>query len=267
MAKVDSINKGSLQIGEVFTENGNLRAVRPDEAGCSVDSVKYSGGTLTQLNEGVSQLSLNRSGFKVGIGNATDNLRGIGVHSTAGVSNGIQPDERNRQDGICPYAETEICSLPPDPCSLTPAPCPLDTGFRVLKLDDTNMNDIYYEAGEYTQDMLAMMESNIKPDRTDMDLLFGCLIDWGLPLSMPHTHEVIDACLPDRQGFTVHTYNNGDLIACFAEHVSEKTVREIAGRNPLRAVFRDSGFADSPEKINVSEIFKLLAPNTKVRVI
>ena len=77
---------------------------------------------------------------------------------------------------------------------------------------------------------------------------------------MPHTHEQID-------GFTVHTYNDGDLIACFADNVSETAIREIASRKPLRAVFRDSSFASSPEKINVFEIFKLLAPNTNVRVI
>ncbi|MDR1764901.1 MAG: site-specific DNA-methyltransferase [Lachnospiraceae bacterium] len=136
----------------------------------------------------------------------------------------------------------------------------LDIGFRVLKLADTNMNDVYYAAGDYTQDLVAMMEGNIKPNRTDMDLLFGCLLEWGLPLSMPHTHENID-------GFTVHTYNGGDLIACFDEKISERAIREIAGRKPLRAVFRDSSFTSSPEKINVFEIFKLLAPNTTVRVI
>ena len=136
----------------------------------------------------------------------------------------------------------------------------LDVGFRVLKLDDTNMNDVYYAAGDYTQDLIMQMESNIKPDRTDMDLLYGCLLDWGLPLSMPHSHEKID-------GFTVHTYNDGDLIACFEERISEKAIREIANRKPLRAVFRDSSFNSSPEKINVFEIFKLLAPNTNVRVI
>ena len=136
----------------------------------------------------------------------------------------------------------------------------LDTGFRVLKLDDTNMKDVYYAATEYTQDLIALMEDNIKDDRTDMDLLFGCLLDWGLPLSMPHTHEVID-------GATVHTYNNGDLIACFADKISDTVVRTIAERQPLRAVFRDSSFTSSPEKINVKEIFKLLAPNTNVKVI
>ena len=136
----------------------------------------------------------------------------------------------------------------------------LDIGFRVLKLDDTNMKDVYYAAGEYTQDLLAGMEDNIKDDRTDMDLLYACLLDWGLPLSMPHTHEKIES-------FTVHTYNDGDLIACFDKQISDAVVKEIARRQPLRAVFRDSSFTSSPEKINVEEIFKLLAPNTNVRVI
>ena len=136
----------------------------------------------------------------------------------------------------------------------------LDIGFRVLKLDDTNMKDVYYAAGEYSQDLLALMEDNIKEDRTDMDLLYACLLDWGLPLSMPHTQEKLD-------GFTVHTYNGGDLIACFDKNISDAAVREIAKRQPLRAVFRDNSFASSPAKINVEEIFKLLAPKTSVRVI
>ena len=129
----------------------------------------------------------------------------------------------------------------------------LDIGFRVLKLDSTNMKDVYYAPGYYDQDFLHQLESNIKDDRTDLDLLFGCLIDWGLPLSLPYKSEQIDGC-------TVHTYNDGDLIACFDANVPESVVKEIAQRKPLRAVFRDSGFESSPEKINVFEIFKLYMP-------
>ena len=129
----------------------------------------------------------------------------------------------------------------------------LDIGFRVLKLDDSNMKDVYYAPDDYDQGMLAGLESNIKEDRTDLDLLFGCLIDWGLPLSLPYSSEKIDGC-------TVHTYNDGDLIACFDANIPESVVKEIAKRKPLRAVFRDSGFASSPEKINVFEIFKLYMP-------
>ena len=143
---------------------------------------------------------------------------------------------------------------------------PVDTGFRVLKLDDTNMKDVYYAPDDYDQGMLAGLESNIKDDRTDLDLLFGCLIDWGLPLSLPYKSEQLGGC-------TVHTYNDGDLIACFDANIPESVVKEIAKRKPLRAVFRDSGFASSPEKINVFEIFKLYMPedandiSKRVRVI
>lgn len=142
----------------------------------------------------------------------------------------------------------------------------LDIGFRVLKLDSTNMKDVYYAPCDYDQDFLHQMESNIKDDRTDLDLLFGCLIEWGLPLSLPYKSEQIDGC-------TVHTYNDGDLIACFDANVPESVVKEIAQRRPLRAVLRDSGFASSPEKINVFEIFKLYMPedagdiSKRVRVI
>lgn len=136
----------------------------------------------------------------------------------------------------------------------------IDTGFRVLKVDDSNMNDVYYAAGDYTQDMLTMLETNVKSDRTDYDLLFGCLLEWGLPLSMPYKSEQIDGC-------AVHTYNEGDLIACFDESIPDSVIREVAKRQPLRAVFRDGSFKDSPSKINVGEIFKVLAPDTRVKVI
>ena len=128
-----------------------------------------------------------------------------------------------------------------------------DVGFRVFKLDDSNMKDVYYSAEEYSQDTLDEMVSNIKEGRTALDLFFGCLLDWGLPLSMPYHSEEIDGC-------TVHTYNDGDLIACFDKNIPESVVKEIAKRKPLRAVFRDAGFADSPAKINVFEIFKLYMP-------
>ena len=136
----------------------------------------------------------------------------------------------------------------------------LDTGFRVFKLDSGNMNDVYYAAGDYTQGLLTMLESNVKSDRSDLDLLFGCLLEWGLPLSMPYKSEMIDGC-------AVHTYNDGDLIACFDENIPDTVIKEIARRQPLRAIFRDSSFRNSPAKINVGEIFKMLAPDTRVKVI
>lgn len=136
----------------------------------------------------------------------------------------------------------------------------IDIGFRVFRLDDSNMTDVFYSVDEYSQDLLLNLESNIKSDRNDLDLLFGCLIEWGLPLSLPYNSEEIE-------GYTVHNYNNGDLVACFNENIPESVIKYIAKKQPLRAVFRDSSFANSPSKINVGEIFKALAPDTRVKVI
>ena len=163
-------------------------------------------------------------------------------------------NERGYKPTICSIAEERIRRAGDKIKSESPMTTQdLDIGFRVLKLDDTNMKDVYYAPDDYDQGMLAGLESNIKDDRTDLDLLFGCLIDWGLPLSLPYSSEQIDGC-------TVHTYNDGDLIACFDANIPESVVKEIAQRRPLRAVFRDSGFASSPEKIIVFEIFKLYMP-------
>ena len=135
-----------------------------------------------------------------------------------------------------------------------------DGGFRVFKVDDSNMKDVYYAPAEYSQSLLDKLESNIKDDRTDLDLFFGCILDWGLPLNLSYTSETIENC-------SVHTYSDTALIACFNDNIPESVIKEIAKRKPLRVVFRDSSFADTPSKINVTEIFKLLSPDTRVKVI
>lgn len=136
----------------------------------------------------------------------------------------------------------------------------LDIGFRVLKLDSSNMKDIYYSADEYDQGMLENMQSNTKEDRTDLDLLFGCLVDWGLELDKPYTIKEIN-------GHKVHIYNDGDLVACFEKDLDMKTIDEIAKLQALRVVFCDNSFIDSATKINVAEHFKMIAPDTDIKVI
>ena len=136
----------------------------------------------------------------------------------------------------------------------------LDIGFRVLKLDSSNMKDIYYSADEYDQGMLENMQSNTKEDRTDLDLLFGCLVDWGLELDKPYTIKEIN-------GHKVHIYNDGDLVACFEKDLDMKTIDEIAKLQALRVVFSDNSFVDSATKINVAEHFKMIAPDSDIKVI
>ena len=136
----------------------------------------------------------------------------------------------------------------------------LDIGFRVLKLASTNMKDVYYTPAELTQKLLANTENNIKDDRTDMDLLYGCLLDWGVELSLPHETKQIGGC-------AVHFVNRTDLIACFDANVPEPVIRAIAAEKPVRVVFRDSSFKNISDKNNVTEIFKAVSPDTTVKVI
>jgi len=135
-----------------------------------------------------------------------------------------------------------------------------DFGFRVLKLDSSNMEDVYYTPREYKQDHIDAFESNIKPDRSPEDLLFQVMLDWGLDLALPVTVEKV-------KGKTVFFADGNALAACFDDNVTESVVKAIAGKKPLRVVFRDSSFASDSTKINVEEIFKLLSPSTEVKAI
>ena len=125
----------------------------------------------------------------------------------------------------------------------------LDTGFRVFRLDEGNYEDVNRSPKEFKQDQLDLFLNNIKTDRNDLDLLFGCMLDWGVQLSLPMTQEVVD-------GKTIYTVNDGDLVACFAENVSEDVVKAMADKMPLRVIFRDSCFAQDADKINIYETFK-----------
>ena len=136
----------------------------------------------------------------------------------------------------------------------------LDIGFRVFRVDSSNMKDVYYQPEELDQQSMFDLVSNIKDDRTDLDLIYACLLDWGVEIHLPHTSTDLDGC-------TVHNVDNGALMACFSPNVPRSVVEYMAKQQPLRAVFRDSAFASDDAKINVTEIFKNLSPDTKVKVI
>jgi adenine-specific DNA-methyltransferase len=133
-------------------------------------------------------------------------------------------------------------------------------GFRVLKVDTSNMQDVYYRPDEFTKDLLIKQVDHIKADRTPEDLLFQVLLDWGVDLSLPIARETIE-------GKTVFFVDGNALAACFDLGVTETLVKQIAGRKPLRMVFRDDGFSSDAVKINVEQIFKLLSPDTEVRAL
>ena len=125
----------------------------------------------------------------------------------------------------------------------------LDTGFRVFRLDEGNYEDVERSPNEINQAQLDLFLDNIKTDRNELDLLFGCMLDWGVQLSLPMEQEEVD-------GKTIYTVNDGDLVACFAEGVTENVVKAMAGNMPLRVIFRDSCFDKDADKINIYETFK-----------
>jgi adenine-specific DNA-methyltransferase len=135
-----------------------------------------------------------------------------------------------------------------------------DVGFRVLKVDTSNMQDVYYTPDKVSQQQLPLFTDNIKPDRTAEDLLFQVLLDWGVDLTLPIRRETI-------QGKTVFFVDENALVACFDTGIGEDLVKVLAKHEPLRVVFRDSGFASDAVKINVEQIFKQMSPTTEVRSI
>lgn len=125
----------------------------------------------------------------------------------------------------------------------------LDIGFRVFRVDESNMEDVYFQPAALRQQDLTSLFDNVKPDRTDLDLLFGAMLDWGVQLSLPMSKATID-------GRDVYTVNEGDLVACFAENITENVIAHIADQSPLRVLFRDSCFNTDADKINIFEQFK-----------
>ncbi len=135
-----------------------------------------------------------------------------------------------------------------------------DVGFRVLKIDASNMQDVYYRPDQTDQKDLLASVDNIKPDRSAEDLLFQVLVDWGVDLTLPIQRETV-------QGKTVFFVDGNALVACFETGVTEELVKELAGREPLRVVFRDNGFVSDAVKINVEQVFRQVSPGTDVKSI
>ena len=127
----------------------------------------------------------------------------------------------------------------------------LDTGFRVFRLSDSNFEEVKKSPGEYNQSQLDLFLNNVKSDRTDLDLLFGAMLSWGVQLSLPMTSEEVD-------GKMIYSVNDGDLVACFADDITENIVKAMADKQPLRVLFRDSCFDRDDAKINVFETLKQL---------
>ena len=159
-------------------------------------------------------------------------------------------DENDEFENICELAKERIRRAGKKIKEESPLTTQdLDIGFRVFKCEDSNYKEVAFAPKDYTQDMLAGLLDNIKEDRNDLDLLFDCMLRWGVELSLPLSTTNVDGC-------TIHNVNEGDLVGCFEGVVTEKVIDAIAAMDPVRVVFRDSSFTEAANKMNLFELFK-----------
>ena len=159
-------------------------------------------------------------------------------------------DENDKFENICELAKERIRRAGKKIKEESPLTTQdLDIGFRVFKCEDSNYKEVAFAPKEYTQDMLAGLLDNIKEDRSDLDLLFDCMLRWGVELSLPLSTTKVDGC-------TIHNVNEGDLVGCFEGVVTEAVIDTIAAMDPVRVVFRDSSFTEAAYKMNLFELFK-----------
>jgi adenine-specific DNA-methyltransferase len=144
-----------------------------------------------------------------------------------------------------------------------------DTGFRVLKIDSSNLAEIHREPDQLNQGDLLLHVENIKPDRGAEDLLFQVLLDWGVDLALPISKEIVSAEKDEggRMNYEVFFVDGNALAACFETDLDDAFIKALAKRTPLRAVFRDAGYASDAVKINIEQIFKALSPHTELKTV
>lgn len=183
--------------------------------------------------------------------NLDKNLKTADANSKELLLNGIQLLDRiNKPHKLTELAKYRLAKTI-DSIKQDNPDCQMDLGFRVFRIDESNFEDVERIPKEYNQDQLDLFLNNVKSDRTDLDLLFGCMLDWGVKLSLPMSSEEVD-------GKMIYTVNDGDLVACFADKVTDKVVKAMADKQPLRVIFRDSCFEQDADKINIYETFKQL---------
>ena len=215
---------------------------------------------MVQLPEACSEKTeAFKAGYKTIAEIGKERIRRVGAHINAECATVKKQEENSIFDKL---------DNPPSPFILQNS---LDTGFRVLKLDSSNMADVYYTPDLVEQEKLELFTDNIKDNRSSEDILFQVLLDWGIDLSLPLTTEVLT--IVGKEGhekeFEVSFVDGNTLAACFEKDgkITEAFCKELAERQPFRVVFRDSGFKDDSVKINVKQIFKLMSPHTDVKTI
>jgi len=249
---------GSLEMGEIFGNTVVFENPKPEgliryvvQAGSSMDGVvlDFFGGSGTTAHAVMAQNAVDGGNRKFVLVQLPEETAGSSEAAKAGLGTIAEiSKERIRRAGKKMLAGE---------CH---GDWNRDVGFRVLKVDSSNMSDVYYSPDEVSQDELFGQVDSVKPDRTGEDLLFQVLIDWGVELTLPINRETL-------HGKTVYSVDGNALIACFDTGVTDELVKDIAARAPLRAVIRDTSFARDADRINAEQLFRQLSPGTELKAI
>ena len=224
---------------------------------CDEKSEAFKAGYQTIAEIGKERI--RRAGKKILNALGVENLEGNSVgEALASTSPSLRVEAKASPTNSSP-TQSAPTNIPPTEALPTKAPLP-DIGFRVLKIDSSNMKDVYYTPDAVQQHHLFDQIDTIREDRSAEDLLFQVLLDWGMDLTLPITQETL-------AGKTVLFVDGNRLAACFDADINEPFVKELAIRHPLKVVFRDAGFVRDSVKINIEQIFKLISPGTEIKTI
>lgn len=243
-----------LCLGEEVAEGGNIRSVGSNSQGCGVDSVEHSGGAISG-EQGVCPVFENSKGITSGTGNTIVDLRTLKILNENGYRIKLEALGRNQQNDLFADKAFDIKGLSSKFSVLNS-----DRGFRVLKLAESNMNDVYYKPADIDQGFLDKLDTNIKRDRTPMDLLFQVMLECDLELSSKIEEREIN-------GKKVFFVNDKELVACFDEKIDEATITEIAKLKPYYFVMRDSSLATDNVADNFEQLWNAYSKDTIRKVL
>ena len=251
LEEVYGVGGTSLPADKTTAEGRDVCVGRPNAAGSGFDSVEYSGRTSSG-NTGIYPIFESGKGLTGRTGNTIITMRSLEVLNGLGYRVCIERIRGNQQNDILPDCISKLQTLN--------SKLSIDIGFRVLKLDSSNMQDVYYNPAAVSQTLLDATIDNIKPDRTPLDLLFQVMLELGVPLSAKIEENVVN-------GKTYYAVNGNDIIACFDDDIDEEVITAIAKQQPLYAVFKDQSFASDSVAINNEQLFKTYSPATNIKVV
>lgn len=250
LEEVYGAGRAGISADKTAAAGRDVCAGRSNASGGGFDTVKHS-GRASSGNTGIYPIFESGKGIESGTGDTIVTLRSLEVLNRLGYRVCLERFRGDKQNDIGANYISKLQALN--------AKLSLDVGFRVLKLDDSNMQEVYYNSDKMSQSLLDSVIDNIKPDRTPLDLLFQVMLDLGVVLSAKIEEE-------EAYGKTYYAVNGNDIIACF-DDINEEVITEIAKKQPLYAVFKDKSFATDSVAINNEQLFKTYSPATIIKVI